>query len=80
MSKVFVGHHAICTHLGHCNLITCFHSFYTLTCILNVTYMDSVKNVDLEAVSKSCKAYQKVRNSPTAVPLHPWVWPTKLWV
>ena len=42
--------------------------------------MDSVKNVDLEAVSKSCKAYQKVRNSPTAVPLHPWVWPTKLWV
>lgn len=30
-------------------------------------------------VVRSCLACQKVRNTPPAAPLHPWLWPTKPW-
>ena len=34
---------------------------------------------DIEALVKSCKSCQTVRNSPLMAPLHPWLWLTKPW-
>lgn len=34
---------------------------------------------DIEALVKSCKSCQIVKNSPPMAPLHPWLWPTKQW-
>ena len=34
---------------------------------------------DIEAVVKSCKSCQTVRNSPPMAPLHPWLWPMRPW-
>ena len=34
---------------------------------------------DIEALVKSCKSCQTVKNSPPIAPLHPWLWLTKPW-
>ena len=34
---------------------------------------------NIKEVVRSCLACQKVRNTPPAAPLHPWLWPTKPW-
>ena len=33
----------------------------------------------IEELVKSCRSCQEVEHAPAAAPLHPWVWPTKLW-
>ena len=34
---------------------------------------------DIEALVKSCKSCQAVKNTSPMAPLHPWLWPTKPW-
>ena len=33
----------------------------------------------IEELVKGCQSCQSFRESPAATPLHPWIWPTKLW-
>ena len=35
---------------------------------------------DIEALVQACQPCQSVKNSPSASPLYPWLWPSKLWV
>ena len=33
----------------------------------------------IEELARSCETCKAVKHSPTSVPLHPWVCPTRLW-
>ena len=35
--------------------------------------------MDIEEVVKSCHPCLNIRHAPAVAPLHPWVWPWKLW-
>ena len=35
---------------------------------------------EIEKLIKSCKSCQQEQRVPTAVPLHPWIWPSQPWV
>ena len=35
---------------------------------------------DIEALVQACQPCQLTRNTPSAAPLHPWLWPSKPWV
>ena len=34
---------------------------------------------DIEKQAKACQSCQEQKPNPTAVPLHPWQWPTTVW-
>ena len=34
---------------------------------------------DLEAMARSCRACQAVKQAPANAPLHPWAWPSQPW-
>ena len=35
---------------------------------------------DIEAIVKSCSQCQSNCPMPTAVPMKPWIWPSRLWL
>ena len=37
-------------------------------------------DLDIKALVQACQPCLSIKNSPSASPLHPWLWPSKPWV